>query len=132
MSREGSVRRPDFWTASLRRNSSMSGCPFAHSFGRYFVAAVATLKESRHAADRRHTDTGQPMNFPVRKLALQVFDHAPAVRHGLDLRWRTQVAQERAAFLGRVQRSQRCVQIALGERLLAGGDVTVAFHGVPM
>jgi hypothetical protein len=110
----------------------MAGCPFARSFGRYLVAAVATLKESRYAADRRHTDTGQPMYFPVRKLALQVFDYAPAVRHGLDFGWRAQVAQECAAFLGRLQRSQRCVQIALSERFLAGSDVTVAFHGVPM
>jgi len=110
----------------------MAGCPFAHSFGRYFVAAVATLKESRYAADRRHTDTGQPMYFPVRELALQMFDNTPTIRHGLNLGRSAQVAQERAAFLGRVQRSQRCVQIALSEGFLAGGDVTVAFHGVPM
>src|SRR5947199_6094957 len=106
MSSEGSVRRPDFWTASFRRNSSMVGFPFAHAFRGYFVTAVATLEKARHAPDSRHTDTGETMNFPIRKLALQVLDDAPPVRHRLDLGGRAQVAQESAAFLGLLQRCE--------------------------
>src|SRR5882757_6574246 len=104
MSREGSVRRPDFWTASLRRNSSMARCPFSQSFRGYFVAAVATGQKPGHAADSGYADPGQAMDFPIGKLALQVFDHAPPVRHGLNLGGRAQIAQESAAFLGRLQR----------------------------
>src|SRR5882672_3882692 len=132
MSSEGSVRRPDFWTASLRRNSSMAGGLLTHTFDGNFVTAVAAGQEPRDPADRRNTDTGQAMNFPIGQLTLQVFDHAPPVRHGLNLGWRTQIAQEGAAFLGRLQGREGRVQIALCERFLPGGDVSVAFHGVPM
>jgi len=98
----------------------------------YFVTAVATLQEPRYATDRRHTDTGEAVNLAIGKLTLQVFDDAPPVRHGLNLGRGAQVAQESTAFLGLLQGCEGGVQVALGERFLAGSDVAVAFDGVPM
>src|SRR5690242_18511895 len=119
MSREGSVRRPDFWTASFKRSSSMAGsllvCLVAlpasrvarwalartrHALHGNRVAAIAGREETRYPADGRNTHTGQPMDLPIREPALQKFDHAPAIRHRLDLRWRTQIAEKCAAFIG--------------------------------
>jgi hypothetical protein len=72
------------------------------------------------------------MNLPIGQPTLQKFNHAPSVRHRLDLGWGTQIAKKCPAFIRGLQRSQGCVQVTLGKGFLPGADVTMAFHGVPM
>src|ERR1700738_367332 len=99
MSSEGSVSRPDFWTASFNRNSSMTGCLLSHTPNRYRIAAIATGKEPCHPSDRSDTDTGDPVNLPIGHPALQELNYAPPVRHRLDLGRGTQIAQKGPAFV---------------------------------
>src|ERR1041384_670748 len=83
-SSDGSVRRPDFWTASFRRVSSMAG-PFRSAgfftiafavpfdaWGDNLVAAVTGHDEARNAPDGRDTHTGQPVDLAVGQAFLQV------------------------------------------------------------
>jgi hypothetical protein len=103
-----------------------------HTPNRYRISAIAVSQEARYPPDRRYTDTGQPMDLPIGQPALQKLNHAPSVRHRLDLGWGTQIAQKCPAFIRGLQRSQGCVQITLGKSFLPGADVTMAFHAVPM
>src|ERR1041384_4634525 len=108
---DGSVRRPDFCTASFRRVSSMAGAfgspgffaiAFAVTFdwlGGDLVAPVTRHDEARDAPDSRNTDTGQPVDFAIGQALLQELHHRPPIRHGLDLGGCAQVPEERLAFL---------------------------------
>src|SRR5262245_48998430 len=140
-SSDGSVRRPDFWTASFRRVSSMAAdlgsagffaIAFAVTFdslGCELVAAVTRHDEARDAPDGRDTDTGEPMDLSVGQALLQELHHRPAIGHGLDLGGRAQVLEERLAFLGRAQRRDRGEQLLFRLDFLAGRDVAVELHG---
>ena len=80
------------------------------ALGGQCVAAVAGDDESRHAADGREADAGEPVDLPVGQSAAQQFDDGPAVGQRLQFRGRAQIAEERAAFVGCVQREDRLVQ----------------------
>jgi hypothetical protein len=82
------------------------------------VAAVAGREIARHAANRRQADGCLAMDLPVGHAAAQAFHYRPAVRHGLQLRRRAQVAQKGAAFLDAAQRGDGGEQVALRERFL--------------
>src|SRR4051794_10406829 len=96
-SSDGSVRRPDFWTASFRRESSMAGDlgsagDFVIALGSTFdslgcklIAAVAGHDEARDAPDGRDADTGEPVNLAIGQAFLQELHHRPAICHCLDL-----------------------------------------------
>src|SRR6185295_3959586 len=128
-SSELSVRRPDFCTATLRRWCLSMGTALEATHGGR-IAAVSRVDVSGDAPDGRDTYSGEAMNLAIGHVTLQVLHHCPAIRHGLQLRGRAQVAKEFAAFLHRTQRQDRPIQGALGQLLLAGGDGSVLFHGM--
>src|SRR6186713_3087920 len=90
-SSDGSVRRPDFCTASFRRVSSMAGDfgfagGFAISFGisvdalgRELITAIACRHEPGNAPDGGDTDTGEAVNLPIGEAFAHVLHHGPAV-----------------------------------------------------
>src|SRR5882672_2573235 len=126
-SRELSVRRPDFCTATFKRwRLSMSAALQARHRGG--VATVAGVEISRHTPEGGDAHAGEAMDFTIGRVALQILDHRPAIGHGLQLRRRAQVAEELAAFLHRAQRQDCGIQGALGELFLALADIAVQFH----
>src|SRR5690242_4841801 len=142
MSSEGSVNRPDFCTANLRRSSSMA-CDLraadfrevlqlVESLYRNGVASIAVAEKTGHSPDGGDAHAGEPMNLPIGCAAAQPLHHGPSIRHGLKLSRGAQVAEERPAFLGSPEGCDGCTEIALRQGLLAGRDIAMDFHGVPM
>src|SRR6185295_811671 len=141
---DGSVSRPDFCTASLRRVSSMTGSlgalrAVAVAAGGRFdsirderVAAIARGNEARDPAYGGDAHAGELVNLAIGHSASHVLDDGPAIGHGLQLGRRAEVAEERAAFLRRAQRRHGGEQAALGLNFLARTHVSVEFHNVPM
>src|ERR1700761_2280124 len=132
MSREGSVSRPDFCTASFKRSSSMACRLLTQSARRNGVAAVAVGQEACDTPDGRHTDTGELVNLTVGQATLQILDHAPSIRHGLYFGGRAQIPQECPALVSRLQGREHGVQVPFRQSLLARGDVPMGLHDVPM
>ena len=93
------------------------------------VTAIAVGEIARHAADGGDADPGKPVNLAVGQALLQPFDYRPAVGDGLQLCRRAQIAEERASFVDVLEGQHGGEQAALGERLLAGGDVAMLLHG---
>ena len=94
------------------------------------ITTIAIGEATRHAADGGDADAGDAMYLAVGQAFLQPVDHGPAIGHGLQFGRGAQVAKEGAAFVHRFQRQHGGEQVALGERLLAGGDVAVLLHGL--
>src|SRR5579872_5307470 len=130
MSSDGSVSRPDFWTASFKRVSSMTRGLLADPFCGYFIATVAAGEKARHAANCRDTDTGQSVYLAIRQPTLQELDDAPAISHRLNFRRRAQIAEESAAFLSALQGRDGRVEIAFCQSFLPGRDIAVALQSV--
>src|ERR1700722_14501353 len=128
-STEGSVRRPDFCTASLMR-VSLSMLRPVDTLRRQGVAAIALGQVARHAADGGDADAGLAMNLAIGQAAPQALDHGPAVRHRLQFGRGTQVAQEGAAFLPAAPRDQDYDQVALALGLLARGMLSMGFNSL--
>src|ERR1700733_55039 len=133
-SSEASVSRPLFCTATLSRTGPESLMREASSrmrlqpIGHRAIAAVARQQVARHAADGGHTHAGLLVDIAIGQAALEELDHGPAIRHGLQLGGRAQVAKKAAAFLDAAQRENRREKRALVLLFLPLGDGTVGFH----
>src|SRR5690242_14223157 len=133
-SSELSVSRPDFCKATLRRvDLSIMGLALRRSLlfearGGEGVAAVAVGQVAGDPADSRDADAGLLVDLAVGHALLEQGDDGPAVREGLQLRRRAQVAKERPAFLDAAQGQDGAEQRTLREDFLAGCDGAMLFH----
>src|ERR1700689_5360348 len=84
-STDGSVRRPDFCTASLMR-VSLSMLRAVDALRRQGISTIALGQVARHASDGGDADAGLTMNLAIRQSAPQTLDHRPAVGHRLQFR----------------------------------------------
>ena len=103
-------------TSALRRRGQ--AC-VANALYRDAITTITAADIARDACNRGDADPGNFVDFPIGQAALQPLDHGPAVGHRLQLRWRAQIAKERAAFLDIAQGEDRLIKAALGARLLA-------------
>src|SRR5580658_3166807 len=133
-SSEASVRRPLFCPATLSRTGpeslmrAASSCVRLQPIGHRAIAAVARLQVARDAADGGHTHAGLLVDIAIGEAALEVLDHGPAVRHGLQFGGRAKVPEKAAAFLDALQCENRVEKRALVLLFLPQGHRAIGFH----
>src|SRR5687767_5354263 len=100
-SSELSVSRPDFCSATLRREvlsmTALCGSLLFEAGSGKRVTAVAIGQVTSDAPDRRDTDTRLPVNLAIGDTLLQEGNDSPAISECLQLGGRAQVAKESAA-----------------------------------
>jgi hypothetical protein len=87
-------------------------------------------QKTRDASNRRDADASQPMDLTVGKAALQAIDRRPAIRHGLNLSRRAQVAKECPTLIRGLQCRDGGKKGTLSKCFLTWRDRWVAFHDV--
>src|SRR5262245_40010799 len=136
-SSELSVSRPDFCSATLRREDlsimAIAGSGRSLLFqarGGECIAAVATGEIARDPADRRDADAGLLVDLAIGHALLEQGDDGPAIRKRLQFRGGAQVAKERAALLHALQGQDGAEQRPFRQDFLARGEGPMLFHGV--
>mgnify|MGYP001547517999 CR=1 FL=1 len=98
------------------------------TFDRGLVAAETVGEETGNAPDGRYTDPCEIVNFPVGQALLQVLDDLPAIHEGLELRRGTQILEETATFVDRLEAAHRRTERVFSTCLLAGCFVAIGLH----
>ena len=100
------------------------------TFDRGLVAAETVGEETGNAPDGRYTDPGEIMNFSVGQALLQVLDHLPAIHERLEFGRGTQILEETATLVDRLEATDRIAERVFGACLLASCIVAVGLHNV--
>ena len=96
------------------------------------IAAEPIAQETRYPADRRDTHAGHIVDAAIGKFLLQKTNDLPAIDQCLQLRRRAQVLEKVTNFLNILQAVHCAEKGIFVAFLLAGGIVSVRFHGLAM
>lgn len=100
------------------------------SAGGEIVSAITRPQVPRDTRDRCDADPCELVYFTIGKAALEVFDHSPAIRHGLKLGRGTQISEKGATFVHRFKGEYGLVKVALRLGFLTRGLSLLSFHSL--